>query len=209
MKRKSTPLSEDSKRRGLAYIHQVELKLFRRVFSAGNECGLFDALCYCKEFSSPLPKWVLDAIIPRQHELMFGGDNPNKRHAAWRRRFEDDMADRMRFETVEQCFEHGVQEKVVFDVASLALVGTLGAGKPSTMRKAYKRFVDRQKENPLRYYLPHYIHVESRHEYPKTATGGGTAFQFRSKTRFSRRKPIDSQFGVRALCPPWNPDLLK
>lgn len=208
-KRKPSPLSGDSKRRGLEYFHQLELKLFNQVFSAGNECGLFDALCYCKEFSVPVPKWALNAIIPRQHERMFGRENPNKRHEAWRRKFESDMADRMRFETVEQCLEHGVQEKVVYDVASRALVGTLGKGQPSTMREAYRRFVKRQKENPLRYYFPRYLHVESRHEYPKAKPGGGTMFQFRDSARFSRRKPIDPILCGRVLCPPWDPKLLK
>jgi hypothetical protein len=204
-----SPLPDDSKRRGLEFFHQSELKLFHRVFAVGNECGLYDAICYCREYEATLPKWALDVIRIRQNELMFGGKNLNKRHDAWRRRFEDDMADRMRFETVEQCLDHGVQQKVVFDVASRALAGTLGEGKPSTMREAYRRFVKRQKENPLRYYIPRYLHVASRHDYPKAAPGGGTMFQFRNDKRFSRRKPVDSAFGVRQLCPPWDPSLLK
>ncbi len=186
----------------------MNLNRFHEVFSAGNECGLYDAICYCREYAATLPKWALDELAIRQRELMFGGENPNKRHAAWRRKFEDDMADRMRFETVEQCLEHGVQEKVVFEVSSRALAGTAAAGTPHAMREAYRRFVKRQKENPLRYYIPQYLRVESRHEYPKPAPGGGTMFQFRDDARFSHRKQVDPMFGGRALCPPWDSKFL-
>ena len=87
--------------------------------------------------------------------------------------------------------------------------GSLYAGKPSTMRAAYKRFVDRQKENPLRYYMPRYLHVASLNKFPMTAPGGGTMFQFRDDARFTRRKPVDPMFGARVLCPPWDPKLLR
>jgi hypothetical protein len=210
MKKTPAPVPKDS-RPVLEYLHRMYLDKFHQVFATGNECGLYDAICYCREYAATLPKWALDVIRIRQHELMFGGENKNKRHDAWRRRFEDDMADLMRFETVEQCFEHGVQQKVVFAVASRALVGTMAEGQPSTMREAYRRFVDRQKETPLRYYLPRYINIQGRRGDVLTGPWKGTRFDFqlRDNKRFSRRKTVDPAFGVRQLCPPWDPSLLK
>lgn len=211
-KKTSAPLPEYTKWSEQEMVHRAILFRSHEAFTVGNEAGLYDALCCCKALSIPLPKWALDAIIIRERELLLG--KKNNRHAKWQQRFKGDMQDRARFETYEQCLEHGVQEKVVFEVVSRALAGTVDAGQPSTMREACKRFKRRQKENPLRYYIPHWcIPVQELRPYtlPSRAPGGGMRFNLESRTLGKlrpRRKPVDSEFDSRLLCPPWDPKLL-
>ena len=81
-KKTPSPIPKDYKP-GLEYLNRMFLDRFHEVFAAGNECGLYDAICYCREYGATLPKWALDVIRIRQHEYMFGGENQNKRHDAW------------------------------------------------------------------------------------------------------------------------------
>lgn len=139
--------------RGVEYIHQVELKVFHLVFAAGNWAGLYDALCYCKETSSPIPKWVLDAVIVRQREFLFG---ENKRHAKWQRQFRQDMRDRVRAELVNECRNRRAPLTESYHLASRMLTGD-GAGGHEAIKKSHEKYEKTKKLNPHRYYVPRYI----------------------------------------------------
>jgi hypothetical protein len=158
MKRTPSPPPEDSKRQGLEFFHHSELKLFFRVFSAGNEAGLYDALVYCRETSCEIPKWALDAAIIRQREFLFGG---NERHAKWQKQFRQDMIDMARAEMVQECRERRAPWREAYVCASKMLSGN-GAAGPHAMKDSYKKYKLTMKTNPYRYYIPRYIRLQER-----------------------------------------------
>lgn len=144
MTKKESSLPED-------YI-QRELETFHKAFAAGNEWGFADALTFCKEHSVQLPSWALDTIRTRHADAYHGA---YKRTGNWKRRFQQDMIDFMRAETVQECREHGTPWKVVYEVAARMLEGTDCYGKPDTIKKSYGNFKNTMKTEPWRYYIPH------------------------------------------------------
>jgi hypothetical protein len=135
---------------------QRELESFQKVFKAENEVGVWDALRFCKDHSVLPPPWLFDALIVRERAVLFG---EYKRHGKWIKQFKQDMIDFERAEAVTECREHGAPWKVVYETAARMLEWsrTGAQGKPDAIAKSYKRFQQRMKTDPCRYYIPRYI----------------------------------------------------
>ena len=112
------------------------------------------ALTFCKDYSVQLPSWALDAALARHADAYHG---EYRRTGNWKRQFQQDMKDFARAETVQECREHRTPWKVVYEVASKMLEGTECGGKPDTIGKSYKRFLQRMETEPWRYYIPHSV----------------------------------------------------
>jgi hypothetical protein len=136
------------------YDIDQNLQAMQKVFEAGNEAGLYDALCLCDEHSVPLPAWAMKAVIERQREVLRGD---YKRRARWRRQFLQDMTDYTRAEYVARAREEGVPWKNVFDEVSGSLKGTHCEGRPDAVAKSCKRFKRNLHANPHRFYVPRYL----------------------------------------------------
>ena len=134
-----------------------ELQTLQKVFEAGNEAGLYDAIVLCGENSAPLPQWALEAVLDRQRELIRGENN---RRAAWQRRYRQDMIDYVRAEMVQEERELGTPWKLVYEKVSNLLRGTGCEGGKDTIEGSYKRFVRTFKVDPSRYYVSRWIYLK-------------------------------------------------
>lgn len=190
-KKKTGAPVDDSGRRGFEYYQLIKLEEYRQIYSAGNEAGLFDALCFCREYPCPLPKWALDAVIDRQQEILFGD---NKRTKRWQRQYRQDMADYVRAELIQELRDRGTPWREVYKLAAHMLNGE-GACGPNAMKDGRDRYNRISKNSPERYYLPRYIKPPER----KTLIGTWSQiFDEENTLDASERAWLDKHFPIPA-----------
>jgi hypothetical protein len=145
---------------------EARLEVCKDRFDAGNALALHDALLRCEAAELPIPQWLAEAL-KNVLRLSFDGDIKGQRgkgnsflgktrkgRIAYSRALavkfiRGVQADRRAWPSlylpIRQRFlaaeidDFGSTEEDAFDVASLALRGTIARGAPSTMRKAYRQ----------------------------------------------------------------------
>lgn len=133
-----------------------ELSALEKAYQAGNYGALKDAVYWCRYHKQPLPEWANLALFDSLNALTIDKKDTLKKWRTWGKQYRQDMDDYEIYSAVLEAREHGAEWKDIFDIAAGLISNKTeeeGGAKSDTISKAYKRVVQRIKEQPHRYYM--------------------------------------------------------
>mgnify|MGYP001817034710 FL=1 len=142
-----------------------ELAAKERAYTGGNLGALRDVITLCGEHNQPLPEWATKALLADNAAMLTGKKKTGEgRHGNWLQKYQDDMKDLERYETVKLCREYGIPWSLdkAYKAAALILEGSYAGGSASTIKTAYSRVKKRQDSEPGRYHILKSIRVDLR-----------------------------------------------